>query len=220
MSKEEKFLNDELLINARKPKGELGSKLIDMMNENHEGLSQWSIGYLNISKDDIIIDIGCGGGINVERFLEMTENKVYGLDYSELSVERSTKLNQKAIDDGRCEIINGSVSDLPFNDNSFDIVTAFESVYFWPDLVSDLAEVRRVLKEDGRLFIANEALKIEDDKRQKEFCELLDANIYSKDELHESLKKAGFSQVTTHIKNSNDSFTGDESNWICIIARK
>ena len=220
MSKEEKFLNDELLINARKPKGELGSKLIDMMNENHEGLSQWSIGYLNISKDDIIIDIGCGGGINVERFLEMTENKVYGLDYSELSVERSTKLNQKAIDDGRCEIINGSVSDLPFNDNSFNIVTAFESVYFWPDFVSDLAEVRRVLKEDGRLFIANEALKIEDDKRQKEFCELLDANIYSKDELHESLKKAGFSQVTTHIKKSNDSFTGDESNWICIIARK
>ena len=219
MSKE-KYLNDELLINARKPEGELGCELIDMMNENHEGLARWSVSHLDISENDIILDIGCGGGVNVERFLKMTSNKVYGLDYSEVSVERSLERNKKAVDDGRCKIINGSVSNLPFDDNSFDIVTGFETVYFWPDLINDLREVRRVLKDDGIIFIANEALPIEGDVRQEKFAELLDANIYSEDELDESLRKAGFSNVISFIRESKDSFTGDIANWICIIGQK
>lgn len=130
MSNYEKYLDNKLLINARKPKGELGGKLIDMMNENHERLAQWSIGHLDISKDDTILDIGCGGGVNVERFLKMTENKVYGLDYSQIAVEKSIELNKKAIDDGRCEIIKESVSELPFENNSFDIVTDLKLFIF------------------------------------------------------------------------------------------
>lgn len=220
MSNEEKYMDNELLINARKPKGELGNKLINLMNENHEGLAEWSVNHLDISKDDVILDIGCGGGVNVERFLKMTENKVYGLDYSELSVKRSAKLNKNAIDDGRCEIIKGSVSDLPFNNESFDIATAFETVYFWPDFVNDLKEVHRILKDDGIIFIANEAVPKENDERQKEFIRLLDANIYSEDEIEESLREAGFSNAICFSKKSRDSFTGENADWICIIGQK
>ena len=212
--------NPDLLINARNPQGKLGDELLDKMNINHEGLARWSLDHLEISKEDAILDIGCGGGVNVRRFLEMTENRVYGIDYSELAVERSSKLNRAAIDDGKCEIIHGSVSDLPFKDNTFDIVTAFETVYFWPDFVNDLKEVFRVLKDDGIIFIANEALPKENDERQKELVELLDMNIYSKDELTESLNKVGFSNVTSYIKESKDSFTGENANWICVIAQK
>lgn len=212
--------NPDLLINARNPKGELGNELLDKMNINHEGLARWSLSHLDVSNDDTILDIGCGGGVNVKRFLEMTENKVYGIDYSKLAVGRSIKLNQVAIDEDRCEIIEGSVSDLPFNDNSFDIATAFETVYFWPDFVNDLKEVLRVLKDDGILFIANEALPKENDERQKELIELLDMNIYSREELIGSLNNAGFSNVTTYLKESKDSFTGEDADWICVIAQK
>ena len=219
MSDPEKYMDNELLINARKPEGELGEKLIENMNINHECLAQWSVGHLEISKEDVILDIGCGGGVNVERFLKMSENKVFGLDYSEVAVKKSIELNKKAIDEGRCEIIQGFVSDLPFEDNSFDVVTAFETVYFWPDLKNDLREIRRVLKDDGTIFIANEALPIEKNERQKELIELLDMKIYSKNELEEFLHEAGFSEVTCHIKESYDSFTGDDANWICAIAK-
>ena len=212
--------NPDLLINARNPQGKLGNKLIDKMNVNHEGLAKWSLSHLDISKDNVILDIGCGGGVNVKRFLKMAENKVHGIDYSELAVERSIKLNKSAVDEGKCEIIEASVSDLPFNDNSFDIVTGFETVYFWPDFVNDLKEVLRVLKDDGIIFIANEALPKEGDERQKELIELLGMKIYSEDELVESLKLAGFSNVTTYIKDSKDSFTGEDADWICAIARK
>ena len=220
MSNEEKYMNNELLINARKPEGELGDKLINHMNKNHEGLALWSLSHLDISKEDIILDIGCGGGVNVERFLKMTDNKVFGLDYSQLAVERSAKLNTDAIEEGRCNIIHGSVSNLPFEDESFDIVTAFETVYFWPDFANDLKEVWRVLKNNGVMFIANEAIPKDGDERQLELIELLDMNLYSDEELHHYLKEAGFSVVDSFIKQSKDSFTGDDADWICVIAKK
>lgn len=218
--KDDKYLDDKLLINARKPEGRLGNELIDNMNINHENLARWSVSHLDVSENDIILDIGCGGGVNVKRFLEMTANKVFGLDYSTLSVERSVELNQKAIDEGRCEIVEGSVSDLPFEDDTFDIVTAFETVYFWPDFVNDLAEVLRVLRDGGVMMIANEALPKKNDARQKELERLLDSKIYSKNELEDSLLEAGFEKVSSHIKKSRDSFTDDDSDWICVIAHK
>ena len=216
-SEEEK----ELIINARKPVGELGDKLLDRMNESHESLAQWGVSHLDISKDDVILDIGCGGGVNVERFLKMTENKVYGLDYSEIAVEKSTILNQKAIDEGRCEVIQGSVSELPFEDNAFDIVTGFETVYFWPDFVNDCKEVRRVLKDDGIMFICNEAIPDEEDERQKELIDLLDMKIFSEDEFDEYLREAGFSDIICFSKSGPDSVDRElVTGWLCVIARK
>ena len=216
-SEEEK----ELIINARKPVGELGDKLLDRMNESHESLAQWGVSHLDISKDDVILDIGCGGGVNVERFLKMTENKVYGLDYSEIAVEKSTKLNQDAIDEGRCEVIQGSVSELPFEDNTFDIVTGFETVYFWPDFVNDCKEVRRVLKDDGIMFICNEAIPDEEDERQKELIDLLDMKIFSEDEFDEYLREAGFSDIICFSKSGPDSVDRElVTGWLGVIARK
>ena len=202
----------DLLINARKPEGELGRELLNRMNKSHETLAQWGVSHLNIEKDVTILDIGCGGGINVERFLKMTDEKVYGLDYSEISVEESTNLNKLAIEEGRCEIIQGSVSELPFEDNKFDIVTGFETVYFWPDFINDLKEVHRTLKDDGIIFICNEAIPNETDQRQKELVELLDMKIYSEETMDMALRKAGFSDVMSFRKKGTE--------WVCVIAKK
>lgn len=204
--------NHDLLINARKPEGELGRELLNRMNKSHETLAQWGVSHLNIEKDVTILDIGCGGGVNVERFLKMTNEKVYGLDYSEISVEESTNLNKLAIEEGRCEIIQGSVSELPFEDNKFDIVTGFETVYFWPDFVNDLKEVHRTLKDDGIIFICNESIPNEIDQRQKELVELLDMKIYSEETMDMALRKAGFSDVMSFRKKGTE--------WVCVIAKK
>lgn len=202
----------DLLINARKPEGELGRELLNRMNKSHETLAQWGVSHLNIEKDVTILDIGCGGGVNIERFLKMTDGKVYGLDYSEISVEESTNLNKLAIKEGRCEVIQGSVSELPFEDNKFDIVTGFETVYFWPDFINDLKEVRRVLKDEGIIFICNESIPNETDVRQKELVDLLDMKIYSEETMDMALRKAGFSDVISFRKKGTD--------WVCVIAKK
>ena len=54
--------------------------------------------------------------------------------------EKSTDLNKQAIDDGKVKVLQGSVSEMPFEDESFDIVTGFETIYFWPDFINDLKD--------------------------------------------------------------------------------
>lgn len=190
------------------------------MGVNHESLAKWGVSHLDIAEDDVILDIGCGGGVNVARFLEKTKSKVCGIDYSALAVEKSAQLNRKAIDEKRCEIIEASVSDLPFEDSTFDIVTAFESVYFWPDIINDFRQVLRVLKDDGIIFICNEAVPKKNDERQRELIELLDMNIYSDDELDALLRRAGFSDVLCFTREGPDSVTNENVTWLCAIARK
>ncbi|MEE0025296.1 class I SAM-dependent methyltransferase [Methanobrevibacter sp.] len=206
--------NKELIVNARKPVGELGHQILDRMNKSHENMAQWGVSHFDIKEDDLILDIGCGGGRNLERFAtQITTGKVVGLDYSEVSVEKSIKLNKKSVDEGKVEVIQGSVSEMPFEDNTFDIITGFETIYFWPDFINDLKEVNRVLKKDGLLFFCNEAVYREGEMdKYDDLVELLDMKIYSEDVLKESLQKTGFKDF--------EAYTDDENDWICIIAKK
>lgn len=204
----------KLIINARKPVGSLGRKILDRMNKSHEMMAQWGVSHFNILPDSIILDIGCGGGKNIERFAKLiSTGKVIGIDYSEISVEKSIEINKKAIDEGKVDVIQASVSDMPFEDETFDIVTGFETIYFWPDLFNDLKEVNRVLKKRGLVFFCNEAVYREGEmEKYDDLVELLDMKIYSEDVLKETLEKTGFTDFMAYIDNKND--------WICVLARK
>lgn len=205
----------ELIINARKPVGELGQQILDRMNESHERMAQWGVTHLEIKKDSKILDIGCGGGRNIQRFSQLIsdEGRVVGIDYSEVSVEKSFELNKEAIERGIVNVLNGSVSEMPFYDGTFDIVTGFETIYFWPDLINDLREVNRVLKKGGIVFFCNEAVYREGEmEKYDELVELLDMKIYPEEVLKESLEIAGFGDFKSYVN--------DENNWICITARK
>lgn len=112
---------------------------------------------LPVAKSDIILDAGCGGGRTINKLAATaSEGKVYGIDYSNESVAAARRTNARWIDIGRVEIGHGSVSHLPFADNTFDLVTAIETHLFWPDLASDVREVFRVLKPGGKLMIVSE----------------------------------------------------------------
>lgn len=143
--------------NTRKPDGIGGKIMVPVMNVGHTALADWGFQFLAIPDNGMILDCGCGGGANIERILrEDSKTVVKGIDYSEVSVKKSQKVNQKEIDTGRCEILQASVMELPFKDEQFDLVTAFETVYFWPDLLRSFQEVYRVIKAGGSFFICNE----------------------------------------------------------------
>ena len=48
---------------------------------------------------------------------------------------------------------------MPFPDGVFDLVTAVETHYFWPDMAADMREVFRVLKPGGGFILIAEAYK-------------------------------------------------------------
>ena len=205
----------ELIKNARKPVGELGHQILGRMNKSHESMAKWGVSHFEVQKDSKILDIGCGGGKNIERFAkQISENgRVVGIDYSEVSVEKSTKLNQEFIDQGIVNVLQGSVSEMPFYDETFDIVTGFETIYFWPDFINDLKEVNRVLKKDGLVFFCNEAVYREGEmEKYDDLVELLDMKIYSEEVLKDSLEQTGFTDFKAYLNDEND--------WICVTARK
>lgn len=205
----------ELIKNARKPEGELGHQILDRMNKSHESMAQWGVSHFEVKEDSKILDIGCGGGRNIQRFAQqISENgRVVGIDYSEVSVEKSIELNKEAIDDGVVNVLQASVSDMPFYDETFDIVTGFETIYFWPDFMNDLKEVNRVLKKGGLVFFCNEAVYREGEmEKYDDLVELLDMKIYSEDVLRKSLESNGFEDFKA--------YTDDENDWICVLARK
>ena len=211
----QEFEDKELIKNARKPVGELGQQILDRMNKSHEPLAQWGVSHFKINEDDQILDIGCGGGRNIQRFVKQISSNgcVVGIDYSEVSVEKSKKLNEEFINQGIVNVLQGSVSDMPFDDETFDIVTGFETIYFWPDFINDLKEVNRVLKKGGLVFFCNEAVYREGKmEKYEDLIKLLDMNIYSEEFLKESLEKSGFTDFKAHINNEHD--------WICVTAYK
>ncbi|MDR2784430.1 MAG: class I SAM-dependent methyltransferase [Treponema sp.] len=188
---------NRFLQNMRKPQGAGGWFLISTMNWGHGPISRWGLKNLVIKPGDHILDIGCGGGKNVARMLKRAgEGKVCGLDYSEVCVEKTKRLNRKAVRGGRADIRLGSVSENPWPDNSFDVATAFETVYFWPDFVNDLREVRRVLKPGGVFFICNEMNKPEEGEAPYQFwIKKLNMNTYTQSEFQKHLTDAGFTDM-------------------------
>ncbi|MDR1616590.1 MAG: class I SAM-dependent methyltransferase [Syntrophomonadaceae bacterium] len=198
--------------NARKPQGLGGKIFIASMNAGHTALSSWGLSRLEIHPADVILDIGCGGGKNIKRMLKTSpEGKVCGLDYSELSVRQSAKLNRKAVGIGRAEIRLGSVSENPWPDDTFDIVTAFETVYFWPDFVNDLRECRRVLKPGGRLFICNEMNQPETGEMPYQYwIDTLNLNVYTETDFRGYLTEAGFDYVEMEAEGKSR---------VCVTAR-
>src|SRR5262249_20338473 len=85
--------------------------------------------------------------------------KVYGIDYSEASVAASKRTNARWMATGRVEVLHGSVSHLPFSDAMFDLVTAVETHFWWPNLPADMHEIFRVLKPGGKLIVVAEVYK-------------------------------------------------------------
>ena len=121
---------------TKKPEGVLGKIMITGMNSGHAILAEWGMSHFGelIAPYDIV-DLGCGGGRNVSELMRRYPvAKVTGIDYSPLSVEKSRKVNKKAIDKGRCIVEQGDVSNLELEENHYDMATAFETIYFWPGL--------------------------------------------------------------------------------------
>lgn len=178
--------------NFIKPKDNFGGRfMLRSMNKGHEKLARWGRSYLNIDKNYTVLDLGCGGGRNIEYFLTKAD-KVYGLDHSETSVKMASEINKKAIDTGRCQILVGDVKNLPLEDQSIDIVTAFETIYFWNDIEECFREIYRVLKNGGQFLICNE-VSSKERRDVKKLLKMINFEIYKPNDLTKMLRELGFS---------------------------
>ena len=92
--------------NTRKPVGLGGKIMVATMNLGHSPVARWGLCFLELTLDAKVLDCGCGGGANIKRLLKKCpEGIVKGIDYSPVSVEKSKKVNEAAIAEGRCAVL-------------------------------------------------------------------------------------------------------------------
>lgn len=207
-------LTESILTQARKPSGKFGIFFARIMNTGHSQLTRWGLSHVNIKKTDTILDVGCGGGKTVNLLAGMaTEGKVYGIDYSETSVAVATGVNKQYINTGKVGILHASVQSLPFPDNMFDLVTAIESYFFWPDLINNLSEIRRVLKTGGSLLLINAAYKDDRfEKRNAIFSKAGNFTYHLPEEFQAFLREANYSRIQVQVL--------ENKNWIIATGKK
>ncbi len=201
---------------CQKPTGWLGRFVLRNMNSRHSKVTDWGLSHISIQEHDTVLDVGCGGGRTVSKLAGIaSQGKVYGVDYSKESVAVANRTNRRWIDMGRVEIREGSVSELPFSKDMFDLVTAVETHFWWPDLPADMREVLRVLKPGGALIIIAEIYKGAQTRTAKlaeKYLPLSGMTLLTGAEHRELSANAGFSDVQV-IEESG-------KGWICCIGRK
>lgn len=201
---------------CQKPRGPLGRFVLWTMNSSHSRLTDWGLSHVSIGNRYTILDVGCGGGRTVNKLAALaSEGKVYGADYSAESVSFARKKNHESINTGRVEIQEASVSQLPFPDNMFDLVTAVETHFWWSDVHAGMHEILRVLKPGGTLVMVAEIYK-QANSRKSEFLEkhisLSGMKLLTIDEHRELFANAGYSDIQVAAEPGKT--------WICCTGRK
>jgi SAM-dependent methyltransferase len=203
-----------VLLQARKPDRWFGKIFARAMNKGHEHMTDWGLQHVTVGRGFNVLDVGCGGGRTIEKLVALAaEGKVYGVDYADGSIAVSREHNAALIEAGRVVIENASVSNLPFPENTFDVVTAVETQYYWPNLEGDMREILRVLKPGGMLVVIAEMYKGgKYDLLKWPVMWVLRSSHLGVNDQRDLFVKAGFANV--------EIFEEKKKGWICAIGAK
>lgn len=193
--------------NFGKPEGTVGKIILNSMNSGHAPISKWGLTHYDWKPNTAGLDIGCGGGMNVKRMLELCpQGRAAGIDISDESVRKSKQVNCGQIG-RRCDIRKGSADAIPYKDGKFDVVTAFETIYFWPDIPSAFQEVLRVLKPGGTFMVVCEMSK--PDCIWSRLVEGI--KIYTPGQLKKFFEEAGYQDIKMDVVRKE---------WVCVAGKK
>ena len=193
------------------PAGDAGRDMILRMNREHGPLRAWGFAHIPVGRS--VLDVGCGAGAALRELAEQyPKAELTGCDISPLAIETATALNGDLVKTRRMRFLRCGVPALPFTDGAFDTVFSVESLYFWPDQIAGLKEIRRVLASGGWFMTALEMAGGAMNERQLALVEHLKMVCPTQDEMRGLMIEAGFADVTVEFE--------PERRWLCAAGRK
>ncbi|MBN1316457.1 MAG: methyltransferase domain-containing protein [Anaerolineales bacterium] len=185
---------------ARKPSGWLGWLLYGDPKPHYKSFQQ-VLEKAGLMSDDTLLDVCCGGGTLLSIALE-TVHRAAGLDYSADMVALATENNSDAVAAGRLDVRLGDACALPWDDETFNVVTNVNAFTFIMEPEKALQEAYRVLKPGGRFVVVTPA--------RRKFAALFYAlwysalTLYDADELGSLMNNAGFTAVESYLLDPED----------------
>jgi len=113
----------------------------------YEHLQRYRLTMKKIGPNKKVLDLGCGTGYG-SRMLYGAGSEVYGIDVSQGAIDYAKKKYSGP------KYVCCSAEKTPFQNNFFDVVTAFEVIEHVQNPEKVLREIYRVLKNGGDLFIS------------------------------------------------------------------
>ncbi|MFH1202737.1 MAG: class I SAM-dependent methyltransferase [Candidatus Omnitrophota bacterium] len=161
MNKENLFNKDDLkkyiemqnrnfLSNKEKYSIDYESLCSDLLADNWDGLCKKIENYIGSLEDKKILDVGSGSGGKALSF-SLKEANTVGIDPNFYAIKVSSK-EASQYKDLRAAFLQGLGEDLPFKDNTFDLVTSFNSLEHTKEINKVISEIFRVLKKGGYLY--------------------------------------------------------------------
>lgn len=125
----------------------------DKYSTNKMGFGNWIVSNYRIDKGMKVLELGCGTGTmwKDREAIVNSCSKLVLSDFSEGMIV-SAKENLSNYDNIEYRVLD--IQEIPYEDETFDIVIANMMLYHVPDIDKGLAEVRRVLKKNGSFYCA------------------------------------------------------------------
>ena len=154
-----------------------------------------------IKSKDRVLDAGCGIGGSSIWIAKNLEAEVTGLNVHEGQLKIARYLSKKNKVESLVKFVKGDFTDTGFPDSYFDAVFGLESICYAENKKDFLKETRRILKNNGRMVIADGFLKKEnlEINEKKEMEKWLDGwyvpNLAGINEFRIYLEELGFKNI-------------------------
>lgn len=158
--------------------------------------------FAEIKKGDHLLDLGSGAGNDcfVARAVVGETGKVTGLDFTDAMVRRAVENTQK-LGHSNISFVKGDIEEMPFPDNTFDVIVSNCVLNLVPDKNKAFAEMMRVLKPSGHFCVSDVVLKGNLPEELKNDAEMYAGCVSGAIEISEYLniiELQGFIHITVH----------------------
>lgn len=180
------------------PTGFAGRLVGQMMKRANREPTRLAVQALAIQPGESVLDLGCGPGQAAALMLPFARpGTVTGIDQSETMIQQARRDNRRAVAANQLAFHMVSFEALPFEDRHFDAVLASNVMYFWHDATAVLTEIRRVLRDGGRLSIY---LTSAQSMQNWGFAEAGTHRLFSPEDVTDALRASGFAQADISVE--------------------
>ena len=114
---------------------------------------------LDLQPEDDVLDVACGSGVFRAKHAARVR-RIAGLDQSRAMIDQALRENAERVADGSAEFVVGDAAALPWEDDTFTVVTSNDTDCYEAKAPAALREMYRVLKPGGRAVVGLDRRKM------------------------------------------------------------